>query len=766
MLDWLKATFIGLLLTTQVIAANAAPSETLLTVVLNGQALADVYKLLQLADGQLLAKQDDFRAWRIKLSPGLKPYVVQTQKYYLLSQIPGLRYKLDSSKLQLQLQVDVQGLQPSTSSLRGQTLVKPPQPSLGAYVNYLGFMQTDDRQTQWSGWFDTNIFGRLGVLSNDFLLQKDATRAKLLRLNSTWTRDDPTHLRTLRLGDSFTTAGGWGNQVGFAGVQLASNFATQPSFVTFPLPSVKGESVVPTTVDLYLNNSLIANRNMPAGPFTLQNIPVVTGEGTLNVVTTDILGRQQIVNIPFYGSSNLLKPGLHDYALEAGFVRRNFGLASNDYGRFLITATDKIGITERFTLEEHGEALLDQQAAGIGGNYLLGRLGVVSASLAGSHANFQPSGTLASLGFQRQAQKGISWGTQWRMASRWFAQLGLEHNQPAPHIQGQFSMGLPLAHSNSVGLSYVQQSYYDKRAVRFLSASYSKLLPYNLSFILTGMTHVGGEHNRSVFATLVWPLNERTTASAQGSLHAGNNAGNLQITRNLPTDDGWGYNLQANQGSLSNYQASLTRQNRYGRYQVAAASQRGNTGYQLQATGSLVWLDHDFYVARNLGDAFGLVKLAEQKDVTVYLNNQAVGKTDRQGRILLPNLLPYNDNAIRLDFDQLPLTTSATTDSSNVIPYWHSGSVVNFNVTSLKSGMVKLTLPNGDSVPVGATVTTADKSNDTIVVNEGKVYLTALQTDNTLQVNWEDNQCQAVVHYALTDKPIADLGTVVCHITS
>ena len=130
---------------------------------------------------------------------------------------------------------------------------------------------------------------------------------------------------------------------------------------------MSGEAALPSTVDLYVDNALRMSREVPSGPFSIQDLPVTTGQGDARLVVRDILGREQVITQPFYATPRLLRQGLHDYSYELGFVRRNFGTDSNNYGRALAVGSHRLGITEQFTGEIHGELLGHQQTLGLGG---------------------------------------------------------------------------------------------------------------------------------------------------------------------------------------------------------------------------------------------------------------------------------------------------------------------------------------------------------------------------------------------------------------
>jgi hypothetical protein len=82
----------------------------------------------------------------------------------------------------------------------------------------------------------------------------DDLRREAVRLDSTWTLDFPERLATLRVGDAISASGAWGRSVRFGGVQFGTNFSTQPTLVTTPLLYAQGEAIVPSTVDVFVNN--------------------------------------------------------------------------------------------------------------------------------------------------------------------------------------------------------------------------------------------------------------------------------------------------------------------------------------------------------------------------------------------------------------------------------------------------------------------------------------------------------------------------------
>src|SRR3989442_8479012 len=135
-----------------------------------------------------------------------------------------------------------------------------------------------------------------------------------------------------------------------------------------------------------MNNALVQRSAVPPGPFSIQNIPVVTGSGEVRLVVRGSLGRGQVNTQPFYSRAALLKQGLADYSCEVGAIRNNFAVESNDYGQAVGAATYRRGITDYFTAEVRGEATRDLQAVGFSGAVRARNFGVLSGTFAGSRS--------------------------------------------------------------------------------------------------------------------------------------------------------------------------------------------------------------------------------------------------------------------------------------------------------------------------------------------------------------------------------------------
>ena len=131
-----------------------------------------------------------------------------------------------------------------------------------------------------------------GIAVFDGIFKNDVAWAPgdLSRLQTSWEHDAPQRMRAIIVGDTTTSDPKLGTAIRFAGVQWASDFSEQPQFSTYPGLAIRGAASVPSQLDIYVNDVLAAERNVPAGPYTLRDVPVFDGSGTVAVRAADVRG--------------------------------------------------------------------------------------------------------------------------------------------------------------------------------------------------------------------------------------------------------------------------------------------------------------------------------------------------------------------------------------------------------------------------------------------------------------------------------------------
>jgi outer membrane usher protein len=745
-------------------AAPPVPGQKLeevwLEVSINGQQSSDVALFLRTSDGRILAPVTQAKAWRLR-TPSRAVITHGNEQYVSLDAVKGLKYRVDEEKQVLVIDAPARLFEQMTLSLSDETSVRASSPPLGGFLNYDFVAATASSRTELSGTLEASIFSRMGAGVTEYLVRHDGQQTPSVRLNTTWTIDRPESASSLRFGDSISGVSAWGGAVRFGGIQWASNYTTRPNFITMPLPGIGGESALPSTLNVYVDNLLRMQSDLPSGPFRVNDVPVITGEGDIRLVVRDLLGRQQVINQPYYASPELLRAGLQEFSLETGVTRDNFGIASNDYGRPLVVATDRVGLTNRFTGEIHGELLKEQQTFGLSSSALLSSLGVLDASLAGSHSQ-HGRGELFGLGFQHSARR-LSLGANIHYTTRDFVQLGMMPYGPAPRVTSQVFASIGLGHLGSLSVSRTRQDFYGATSLDILSARDSINLGWLGYLTFSLIRTVSGPTDTTFALSLTHSINARTSLSSTTS--SDSTAGTtteLDLQQNLPAGRGLGYRLIADEGAFEAVDGTLDLQAETANYEIEARQQSGSTLAQISAAGGIALLGGHVFPTRTIDDSFAVVRVGTENGVRVYRENQLVGQTDSRGYVLVTGLRPYQDNSIHIEQADLPLDIVVDTVQARAVPYFRSGVLVSFPVEHPHGALLSIRLENGNPLPAGALVKVAGVEEEFPSGLHGEVYVTGLRERNELRAEWPGGACHFPLPYQPSTDPLPRLGPYTC----
>jgi outer membrane usher protein len=283
-------------------------------------------------DGMLLAMPADLRSLGLKPLPGAAE---NDATPISLSELPGIKAQVQEQTQRLEITADSRSLIATKLGVTGVAEIGEPDRSpYGAAFNYDVLATRAAGQITGGALTDFRFFGPYGTFSSTGLgsFSPALSQGPFARLDTAWTYSDPDSISRYRVGDVITGGLGWSRPIRLGGVQVTTDFALRPDLVTFPIPSLTGETKVPSSVDILVNGVRQISQSVPAGPFQMQRPPIITGAGEVSVAVTDALGRQTVMTLPFYASTKLLTAGLSSYSVELGGVRQGYGQATSDYG--------------------------------------------------------------------------------------------------------------------------------------------------------------------------------------------------------------------------------------------------------------------------------------------------------------------------------------------------------------------------------------------------------------------------------------------------
>ena len=729
---------------------GAGWAEKLLAVTVNGTPQDEPTLFLASPDARLYAPAEAFATWRLPAPQGV-PHTHRGQPYLPLARS---RVRLDESAQTIAL--DANAARAPLTRLGENPLAAPASAVLpGAFLNYDVQASRGDGHKALAGLFQLGLFGPPGIGGSGFLAQSGHG---LTRLETRLERDDPSRMRTLSLGDALTRPGLLGRPVRFGGVAWGTNFALRPDFIPFPLPTVAGIAALPSTAEVYVNNALTRQADLPYGPFEVTNIPALNGAGEVTVQVRDLLGRRQTFSQPFYVSPTLLRPGLADFSLEAGALREDFGRVSNRYGRAFAAATRRQGVTPALALETRLELSRATQTALVSAHLVRAPFGGMSLGFGGSHggdddpAGGAPHGGLARLGFEHLGRR-FTVVAQGEWAGAGYRDLA--GATPASNTQ-VLSAGFSPRAGDRLGVAYVGQRPRSGPSVRLLSLNYALALPRPWFASLYALHDLASNADTRVGILISHALGDDTSVSANVSNQQGDSY--LNVQRNLPAGSGVGWRALAGERRL---EAGVAVQNGGGRLSADAGRFAGAQTLRLGAAGSVVWAERLFF-ARILGESFAVVRAGDFPHVTVLAENQPVAETDARGRAFLPELRAFERNSLRIDPDDLPLDAEVAGLEVTAVPVRGGAARVEFPVRAVRAALVGLRASDGSPLPPGAYVLVNGGSERFPVALNGEAYVRGLAADNRLEAIWDERRCVLRVRLPAGAGPQPRLGPYRC----
>ena len=749
-------------------AASSRYAQSIVEVKVNEESSGPTLVVRRDAEGDLLIREADLAKLRLRV-PSTEPITIDGTRYYRFDAGTGAQVTFDDATQSVALMLPPTAFVTTRNQASAADAPPVTPAGLGGFLNYDLYGERIVEQTSLGGYLEAGAFGEYGVLTSSLIAQdvsgsqpapSGVVDGSVVRLDTTYRIDFPERMQTLRVGDSISTAGAWGRAARFGGIQFGTNFSTQPTLVTMPLLSTQGEALVQSTVDVFVNGQRVASDSVPPGPFTIDNLPPVSGAGQLQVVVTDAFGRQQVLSQPYYSGRSLLAAGLNEYSVEVGAIREDYSSRSNEYGDVIAAATFRRGFTDRFTAEVHAEGQQGgASAVGTDASLQVGTLGIVSLTAAvGGEDGY---GWLGGIGIERNGPH-LSVFARTRYSSADFAQLGTQDEEYHPRQRSFAGVGWNFGRPGNLQFTYGTQSNWSGPRTSALGLSYSVTMGDYGYLNLLGSRTTGSDESTSVFLGWTLPLGDRRTASMSLQYAPDDDDQAFQavatLQQSLPPGSGSGYYVSLSSGQEA--QLDYAYQGSAGLVGLQYARRNGEDGFRVHGSGGLGFTSAGVMPARALDESFAVVDLADYPGLTVYLENQPVGRTDAHGRVLLNSLRAYESNLVSIDPREFPLDASLSTTSMTVTPAWRSGPVVSFPVVRASAATLRLVQSDGKPVPAGATVTT-DREQAPVAL-DGLVYLTDAAGRQQAIAAWNGQRCSFAFERPANAGPQPNLGTLRC----
>lgn len=752
-----------------------------LEVFINGNPTNLVATFRSSATSKLSATAAELRELGLKVPQAAAPSDV-----IFLDQMSGVAHRYVAEEQVLHLTVEIAAL--ATNRYDGS----PPsdqiwaaQVSPGLLLNYglFGSLSSDlDKSVLsfngGSAFLDARVFGEYGTFSTSGIARAFGNYDNdFLRLETTWSYSDQARLLTYRVGDTTSAGLAWTRPIRMAGVQMQRDFSLRPDLITMPLPSMSGTSVVPSTVDVFINSAKVFSQDIPAGPFEISNIPMITGAGIADVIVRDASGRETRTSAPIYASSKLLRPGIYEFSSEVGFARQEYGLSSNTYSdSLLFSASGRYGIYDWMTVEGHAELAPDLLNLGFGYSMPMGTwaLSSAAASVSAHEGEFGGQAYLAlefqlgklngRLSTQRTSGLYSDLGTVtaeaefsdqiWPLTRSW--------TRP-PRAIDQLSLNVPLLFDDTrLGLNLTHLKRHGDESNFILSGVYARQLFERVSMLSTGFIDLSGHGSAGLYLGLSMPLGGGTATATVSHDRGGVGYGIEHVKTRGSAEGDVGWQLRALEGKSPQLMAAVN-------YRAAHADLHGrvlsldrSVSATAELQGSIVSLGGGIFFAPPISDAFAVVD-AKAPDVDVFYQNRHVTTTNRDGRALVTGLNAYQPTKIRIDPLKLPIDAELGDTEQTIVPADRSGVLIKFDVRETSSSaLIIFRLLDRSFAPVGVRGRVDGQADDFVVGYDGQAFLTNLSMTNLVTLHIESGPCHALFDFSPVTGQLVTIDPVIC----
>jgi outer membrane usher protein FimD/PapC len=676
----------------------------IVTLRLNGEARGEFF-VARMGDGDILIRLEDMRILGIA-DPRGTVTTFDNERYLSLRSLSGARFSLNEKNLSLEITVPPELLPKRSFDLmppRPAKIYYPKDSSL--FLNYRFNYAADD----FSRFQNIDMTNQLGARMENFLFLTDSIvkrneiETRAIRLMSQVIYDRRQQMQRLAFGDFIASSGGnLGSSANLGGVSFSKVYDIDPYFIKRPLLGFSGFASLPSEMELYIDGVLTRRERISPGGFEFKNILTYDGYRMGEVILRDAFGREERVRIPFYFTDMVLQKGLHEYSYNGGFLREFYGTESNSYGRPVLMAYHRYGVSNTLTLGFRTEMMSDLCNFGPQVSWLADRFGVIGLSVAGSLGGEDRRGAAASLNHSFQGRE-INTHLYLSAWTENYATAGGVFILGKPRYEAGAGYGYGSTRFGSISLDFTILEKYQEEGRKTVSLTYSRNLGNNISLSST-VPHVReAETYEEIFVSLNYYPGNETSLSTRYQKSGDAHSEVVQYQKNVPEGEGFGYRAEVMR-TAPPAEYDVTPFVQYnGRHGIYTGEYRGAfqdseriDAYYLSAAGSVAFVGGTVGFSRPINDSFGLVEVGDLRGVRVYRDNQEIGRTDASGKLFVPSLNAYNDNRLSISGTDIPPEYSMSEVSKLVSPPLHSGSVIRFEVKKFKgfAGILKIKTKN------------------------------------------------------------------------
>lgn len=619
---------------------------------------------------------------------------------------------------------------------------------------------------------------------------------------STYLERDVVGLKSeLLAGDSYTPSAVF-DSLPFRGIQIASDDNMLPDSMKGFAPTIHGIAKSSAQVTIRQNGYIINQRYVPPGAFTINDLYPTATSGDLVVEVKESDGSSSSYSVPYSAVPILQREGRLKYTATVAEYRGDS--SQQDAVKFTQT-TLMWGLAHGITLYGGSQLSSHYKAFALGSGANMGDGGALSLDITqaastladgsrhqGQSLRLLYAKSLGQLGTHLQLlgyrystsafytldetawkqMTGYNGGVDDNGEVNWADYYNLYYTKRG---KIQLNISQQLAHWGSLFITASKQSYWHTDETNsLLQVGYSNTIDgisWSLSY--NNSQSPGEPQSDQILAlSMSMPLSQwlshgdditgehhnayATFNSSSDNKH--NQTESTGINGTLLAENNLSYSVQQsiqNPGSSESGAASMEYDGAQGNVNVGYnVSDNGNyrqVNYGL--SGGMVMHSHGITFSQPLGDTNILIAVPGAANVGI--EDEPGVHTDSQGYAVVPYATAYRQNRMALDVNGMADDVDIDDAVTRVVPTEGALALARFRARIGERALLMLR-HNGKAVPFGATATVDNRSGESIVGDDGEVYLSGLASRGALHVRWgrQPNQhCE--VHYQLPGTPQA-----------
>lgn len=607
----------------------------------------------------------------------------------------------------------------------------------------------------------------------------------LSRVATTWNLDQPERLLRWTAGDLATRSDEGSAGVLLGGLSVSTLARLDPTRVRYPLGTVRGQALLPSEVEVYVDGQRVRTERVPAGVFEIRDLVTPLGARSVHLLVRDPYGRVQRFDETLYASPRLLAPGLHDFQYAIGGLRHDTGNDGPRYGPPALSAHHAWGANTGLTLGLRAQARAGQVSAGPSMVLRVGDMGLLSARWATSRTEGLRGQSVLVRHDYQSARWGLGLGL--RADSAGYTALG-----PTPALSGlrrevQAYASRALDEGRVVWVSHSHQSLYPASRLTVPSGwqlapglprhttaiGYTAWLrPWGASLRLVASRSQEAAATRyEASVSLVFLLGRGGQVSLQSRHGPGGPVQSMQWSQPAPIQGGWGHDLSASRQGGDTVQWRMASQLEADAVRLRA-DWSGDTGpsprtLRLTAAGALSYLGGQWHISRPIDDSLALVRVDGAAGVPIRVNGLPAGVTDARGQRLLTRVGAHHDTVIEIDPNAIPIDRQVSQLQQRVVLPERGGAVIRFETRALRAVSAQVVTRSGEKlqplararIRIGAGMQVLEATTGL----RGEVYLEDIAPGlHEGQARGEDGLCHFRLPIPHTQEVLTELGPLEC----